>query len=106
VADRLRSHHAAALANSLEQYYYNHNAPPKGGRPAGLNAVPAHSGHPPAAVPVGLPPPGPVPLVVSPVLAGEGQWVPAGVSGGGPAAMFVAQFRADPTYTSQITSAV
>jgi len=104
-ADWLRSHHATVLANSLEQYYYNHHAPPKGGRPTGLNAVPAHTAPPPAVVPVGLPPPTPVPVVVSPVLPGEGQWVPAGASGG-PAAMYVAQFRADAIYTSQITSAV
>jgi hypothetical protein len=105
-ADWLRSHHAAAVATSFEQYYYNHHVPAKGGRPARLNAVPAHTAPPPAPVPVGLRPPGPVPLVVSPVLPGEGQWVPVGASDGGTAAMFVAQFRADAIYTSQITSAV
>src|SRR5436190_14520104 len=40
-ADWLRSHHMASLANDLETYYYQHNAPPKGGQPAHLNAVPS-----------------------------------------------------------------
>ena len=43
-ADWLRSHHAATLANAVEQYYYNHHQPAKGGRPIALNAVPAPSG--------------------------------------------------------------
>ncbi len=122
-ADWLRSHHAAALANAVEQYYYNHHQPPKGGRPAQLNAVPgvpggqtsprpAASGSPtaarirPGAAPVGLSPPRPVPLVVSPALPGEGQWAPADAAVDARPAMYVAQFRADTVYTSQITSAV
>ncbi len=105
-ADWLRSHHAAVLANAVEQYYYSHHAPPKGGRPARLNAVPAPGGPPVAAVRAGLPPPRPVPLVVSPALPGEGQWTPADAAVGGVPAMYVAQFRADTVYTSQITSAV
>ena len=40
-ADWLRSHRAALIANAIEQYYYDHHFPPKGGRPAGLNVVPA-----------------------------------------------------------------
>jgi Phosphodiester glycosidase len=68
--------------------------------------APAAAGTAPAAVGVGLPPPRPVPLVVSPALPGEGAWTPAGASVGGQPAMYVAQFRADTIYTSQITSAV
>ncbi|HWG73539.1 MAG TPA: phosphodiester glycosidase family protein [Acidimicrobiales bacterium] len=105
-ADWLRSHHAALIANQIEQYYYNHHIPPKGGRPAALNSVPAPSGRPSTAVSSGLPRPAPVALVVTPGLPGEGQWTPAGaVVQGGPA-MYVAQFRADDVYTGQITSAV
>ena len=94
------------MANAVEQYYYNHHAPPKGGRPAGLNAVPAPRGPPAAPVRAGLAPPRPVSLVVSPALPGEGQWTPADAAVGGVPAMYVAQFRADTVYTSQITSAV
>jgi Phosphodiester glycosidase len=105
-ADWLRAHHAAPLANAVEQYYYSHHAPPKGGRPARLNTVPAPRG--PAAAPAraGLPPPPSVPLVVTPALPGEGQWTPADAAVGGQPAMYVAQFRADTFYTSQITTAV
>ena len=55
-ADWLRSHHAAALANAVEQYYYSHHQPPKGGRPARLNAVPAPRGPRPPAGPAFRPP--------------------------------------------------
>ena len=60
----------------------------------------------PAAGRVGLPRPAPVGLVVSPGLPGEGRWTPTGAVVHGVDAMYVAQFRADTVYTSQITSAV
>jgi hypothetical protein len=123
-ADWLRSHHMAALANDLETYYFQHHTPPKGGQPAHLNAVPSPPPttlpplttplktpltrplKPQVAVVVHLRPPTPVPLVVSPALPGEGQWRPADILVHGVPAMYVAQFRADAVYTSQITSAV
>jgi hypothetical protein len=111
-ADWLRSHHAAALANATEQYYYSHHQPHKGGQPARLNVIPppSRASTPPRArpaqAPAGLPSPAPVPLVVSPALPGEGRWTPADAIVDGRPAMYVAQFRADTIYTSQITSAV
>ena len=107
-ADWLRSHHASLLANDIEQYYYNHNAPAKGGQPRSLNSVPQAptTSVQPRVVSVHMPPPSPVPLVVSPALSGEGQWTPTGVTIDGVPAMYEAQFRADRVYTSQITSAV
>jgi Phosphodiester glycosidase len=109
-ADWLRSHHMARLANDIETYYYQHHVPRRGGQPAHLNAVPT----PPTTAPVKrtivvvphLRAPAPVPLVVSPHLPGEGLWRPADVLVHGIPAMYVAQFRADAVYTSQITSAV
>ncbi|MGH9105180.1 MAG: phosphodiester glycosidase family protein [Acidimicrobiales bacterium] len=56
--------------------------------------------------PIGLPRPVPVRLVVHPALPREGQWEPTGPLVDGVPAMYVAQFRADNIYTSQITSAV
>jgi hypothetical protein len=108
-ADWLRAHDAATLANALETYYYTHNAPAKGGQPRSLNSVPSIAK--PATPHLGLvaahlPAPAPVPLVVSPALAGEGRWTSVGVSVHGVPAMYVAQFRADQVYTGQITSAV
>lgn len=107
-ADWLRSHHAAVLVNHMEAFYYGRQAPAKGGQPAGLNQLPTFQpgssspgstlGHRTA--------PDPVPLVVSPGLSGEGQWQPTGPLVGGSPAMYIAQFRADRVYTSQITTAV
>ena len=108
-ADWLRSHHAAFIANHLETYYYGLHAPSKGGRPAALNTVPAPVAIAPKTGTVTvthLPAPAPIPLVATPALPGEGQWRPTGASVGGVPAMYVAQFRADTVYTSQITSAV
>jgi len=45
-------------------------------------------------------------LVVRPALPGEGQWQATGPLVRGVPAMYVAQFRADDVYTSQITTAV
>jgi len=56
--------------------------------------------------PPGLPAPSPVPLVARPALPGEGQWQATGPLVRGVPAMYVAQFRADDVYTSQITTAV
>jgi hypothetical protein len=106
-ADWLRSHDAAFIVNPLEQWYYSSQAPAKGGRPKALNHVPGatHALHLTAAG-RHLHPPGPIPLVVAPALPGEGHWQPTGPLVGGAPAMYVAQFRADTIYTSQITTAV
>ncbi len=127
-ADWLRAHHAGLVAQRFEEIYYSATAPSKGGQPKSLNKVPVTVGGttttttpPPAQSPSttaprptttttthppGLPAPSPVPLVVQPALAGEGDWQPTGPLVDGVPAMYVAQFRADDIYTSQITSAV
>lgn len=110
-ADWLRSHHAAIVASHLEQFYYSHTQPPKGGQPKHLNPLPAKDATaatttPVAKVPPHLPPPSPVPLVVKPALPGEGQWQPVGSRVDGIPGMYEAQFRADKIYTGEITSAV
>ena len=58
------------------------------------------------AAPTHLPAPAAVPLIVSPALPGEGQWKASGPIVNGSPAMYVAQYRADTTYTGQITTAV
>jgi hypothetical protein len=147
-ADWLRAHHAGWFAQHFEEIYYSLQAPAKGGRPRGLNAVPATvplplpgaasrptaapttaapttaapttaapttaapttaaptTAAPTTAQPVGLPPPKPVPLVVHPALPGEGKWQPTGPLVDGVPALYVAQFRADDIYTSELTTAV
>jgi hypothetical protein len=106
-ADWLRAHDAAFVVNPMEQWYYSSQAPAKGGRPKGLNHVPATT--PLLHVVTGghhLPPPTPIRLVVAPALPGEGRWQPTGPLVTGKPGMYVAQFRADTVYTSQITTAV
>jgi hypothetical protein len=120
-ADWLRSHHAASVANQIENYYYSHHVPARGGSPRALNPVPpASMPTPPSSASATsrpttpsttrpdphLAPPRPVALVVRPGLPGEGQWRPAGALVDGRPAIYVSQFRADTIYTSQITSAV
>ncbi len=77
---------------------------------AASNAVPTTAAPtttaPTTTLPPGLPPPKAVPLIVQPALPGEGQWQPTGPLVQGVPAMYVAQFRADSVYTSEITSAV
>ena len=123
-ADWLRAHDASFVVNPLERWYYTHQAPAAGGRPRALNAVPGPEAIPvptvpaplvpsapvPAApvqvAPAHLPAPAAIPLIVSPALPGEGQWKASGPIVNGSPAMYVAQYRADTTYTSQITTAV
>ena len=110
LADWLRSHHASALVTPIESWYYQSQAPNKGGRPRALNPLPPVAGRvvgpAPAAVAPHVAPPANVPLVVSPALPAEGQWQAVGPLVHGRPGMYEAQFRADSTYTSQITSAV
>jgi len=130
-ADWLRAHHAGLVAQRFEEIYYSATAPSKGGQPRSLNKIPvipvtvggtttttgpapARTPNPTTALPTtttttrppGLPAPSPVPLLVQPALTGEGDWQPTGPLVKGVPAMYVAQFRADDIYTSQITSAV
>lgn len=108
-ADWLRAHHGAFIVNPVERWYYASQAPAKGGRPSALNQIPAGVGSnagSATAAGVHLTPPSPMPLVVEPALPGEGTWQPTGPLVDGRYGMYVAQFRADTTYTSQITSAV
>jgi hypothetical protein len=109
-ADWMRSHHAGSMVGAVERWYYTRHAPPKGGQPRHLNSTPATA---PGSSSVAtrstghhLPSPAPVALVTSNPLPGEGQWAATGPLVDGAPGMYVAQFRADNTYTSQITSAV
>jgi Phosphodiester glycosidase len=106
-ADWLRSHDAAFVVNPMEQWYYSSQAPPKGGQPKGLNRIPTATRlRGVSSAGRHLAPPAPIRLVVTPGLPGEGRWQPTGPLVNGAPGMYVAQFRADTTYTSQITTAV
>lgn len=110
-ADVLRDNHAGFVVLPLEDWYFTRAQPAKGGRPAGLNQIPGVALAPGTSAPGTsvasgrLTPPRDVPLVVQPPLADEGKWLPAGPRVGGSPGMYVAQFRADRVFTSQITTA-
>jgi len=118
-ADVLRDHHASFIVLPLEDWYFTRAQPAKGGRPKGLNHIPGVAlptvpssvepttvAPPPKPVaPPHLAAPSDVELVVQPPLADEGKWLPAGPMIKGTPGMYVAQFRADSVYTSQITTA-
>lgn len=107
--DWVRAHHGSFIVDRFESYYFASHAPKKGGAPKGANALPAASKLGAAPVhhgPTPLAAPAPIPLVTSAAFAGEGQWQPVGPTVGGAPGMYEAQFRADTTYTSEITSAV
>lgn len=107
-ADWLRANHASFVVNPLERWYYSAQTPARGGRPQALNIVPPAAGDPQGGTRRSnhLPAPISVPLVVSPALKAEGQWQPTGPLISGQPGMDVAQYRADTSYTSQITTAV
>jgi hypothetical protein len=107
-ADWMRAHDLAFVVDPAEQWYYDRQQPKKGGRPRALNPVPgAARSHVTHLIANGhLPPPRPIPLLVTPGLPGEGRWFPTGPMIDGGPGMYVAQFRADRTYTSEITTAV
>ncbi len=118
-ADWLRSHNVGFVVTRLENSYFRSHQPHKGGTITKLHSLPGVERHaattataersksaPTTTLPPHLPAPKPVPLVVQPAAPGEGQWKPAGPLIHGLPGMYVAQFRADDVYTSQITSAV
>lgn len=101
-ADWLRDHHATALVVPLENWFFAHEQPSTGGEPRALNSEPTFD----ARSSDHLPAPPDVPLVVQPGLPSEGHWQPTGPAVNGLPAMYVAQFRADDVFTSQLTTAV
>jgi hypothetical protein len=114
-ADWVRDHGGAGIITPIENWYYEHHQPPKGGVPDALNAIPTTAPTTTAPVPVTtttappnphLAPPANIALVVQPALDGEGQWQPTGPLVDGAPGMYVAQFRADDVYTGQLTTAV
>jgi hypothetical protein len=116
--DWLRDHHFRWLVNDVENFWYTHHKPKKGGNPTGSLArtfargpsgasEPTRVGTPPAqsanAAPAHLPAPLPIQPIVTPPLAGEGQWQPLGQPVDAVPAMYAAYLRPDPVYTSLVT---
>jgi len=95
----LRDHGAAGFATSIETIYYSLNAPATGG-PA-LRKLPLR----PRPSVASIHPPNVAPLI-SPVLRGEGVWVPAETWSGGDSPVQIAQFRSDPSYPQMVAGVV
>ncbi|HWD52676.1 MAG TPA: hypothetical protein VG412_09760, partial [Acidimicrobiales bacterium] len=101
----VRSHGGSGIVRWVENEWYSHHQPPKGGR-ANV-AVATH--HPTSfssanyANVAHLPPPSTLhPIVPNPV-AGEGQWTPVGRLVGGVPAVYSTYLRPDPVHTSLLT---
>jgi Phosphodiester glycosidase len=106
----LRDHHGRWLVNDIENFWYNHHKPKKGGAPKQPFAklVPPTS---PSGTGAAQPTQGvqhlPAPTAIAPIVAhplpGEGQWHPLGQLVSGVPAMYSAYLRPDPVYTSLVT---
>ena len=101
----VRSHGGSGIVRWVENEWYSHHQPPKGGRAnvavATHKATPfssanfAHVSH--------LPVPSAVHPIVTPAIDGEGQWTPVGRLVGGIPAVYTTYLRPDPVHTSLVT---
>ncbi len=101
----VRENGGANLVASIENYWYTHHQPPKGGEPK-KGAIPAPTKTTTLAATAGpphLPTPPPITPIASPPIAGEGQWHPIGRDVGGIPAMYAAYIRPNAQYTSEVT---
>jgi Phosphodiester glycosidase len=109
----LRDHHGRWLVNDIENFWYNHHKPKKGGTPKEAlgRLVPTAPGTTTSGSATGttqgvqhLPPPVAIPPIVANPLPGEGKWQPLGQLVNGVPAMYSAYLRPDPVYTSLVTA--
>ncbi len=112
----LKDHHLRWFVNDVENFWYTHHKPKKGGAPSAGLAAAIHSGAATTttitAPPVprvevfgerALPPPRPIASIVANPLPGEGDWSPLGQAVAGRPAMYAAYVRPDAVYTSLVT---
>ncbi len=104
-AEWAREHGGSGMVNWVENEWYSHHPPPVGGRPP-ADAIRRPRSQPvTTAGPVHLPAPAAIPPLVSPAIAGEGQWSPAGRLVGGVPAVYVTTLRPDAIHTSYVVGA-
>ena len=108
-AEWARDHGGASLVAWIENQWYSHHAPPKGGRPprgaipSGASAAPAPAAQTRAAAALAhLAAPAPIAPLARPALPGEGVWHPAGRTVGGVPAVYEAFLRPDAVHTSLV----
>ncbi|MGI8492571.1 MAG: hypothetical protein ACR2KC_04590 [Acidimicrobiales bacterium] len=112
----LRSHHFRWLVNDVENFYYSHHQPKKGGVPTGAVGQELTGGgrNPRRALAPGssaptrasarLAPPAPVVPIASDPIAGEGAWQPVGQAVDGAPAMYATYLRPDAVHTSVVVA--
>ena len=106
-AEWVRGHGGASLVRWIENVWYSHHQPPKGGAPPkGAIPKPVATGTTTNAGVVHLPVPPAIVPFASPAIAGEGQWHPAGPLVKGVPAMYEAFLRPDPVHTSLVAGVV
>jgi len=106
----LRGHHFRWLVNDVENYWYSHHQPKKGGTPSRVLRAQVSAGRqsrgdfaaPPRVV--FLPPPSPVRPYVADALPGEGLWRPLGTPVKGIPAMYATYLRPDGVHTSLVAA--
>jgi len=102
-AEWAREHGGASTVNWIENEWYSHHAPPRGGKPpAGAIRVPTRVPTVVRAGPAHLPAPAPIVPPATPPLPGEGQWSTAGRPVDGIPAVYETTIRPDPIHTSYV----
>jgi hypothetical protein len=102
-AEWAREHGGASTVNWIENEWYSHHPPPRGGKPpAGSIRVPKRAPVVVSTGPAHLPPPAPIVPVASPPIPGEGQWSSAGRPVDGIPAVYETTLRPDPVHTSYV----
>ena len=104
-AEWARDHGGGNVVADIENFWYSHHQPAKGGAPP-PGAIPAAPVTAPVApvvtVPGTLPPPADITPLVQPPVAGEGVWHPAGRTHNGVPVVYEAFVRPSSVYTSQV----
>jgi hypothetical protein len=101
-AEWARVNGGASVVNWVENAWYSHHPPPKGGKPPeGAIKVPTANKVVLTRVPH-LPIPPAIKPIASPGLPGEGQWSPAGRLVGGIPAIYETTLRPDVVHTSYV----
>jgi Phosphodiester glycosidase len=103
LAEWARGHGGASTVNWIENEWYSHHQPARGGKPpAGSIRVPKGVPVMAPSGPAHLPPPAPMVPPASPPIPGEGQWSPAGRLVDGIPALYETTVRPDPVHTSYV----
>ena len=102
LAEWFREHGAASIVNWVENEWYSHHPPKVGGTlaPGTIRTPKATTTVPAAPTVAHLPPPAPIVPIVTPAVAGEGQWSATGRLVDGLPAVYETMLRPSAIHTS------